>query len=110
MLLTSKCAGGLQVKPPCFNEWTDVPYVEGAWVVNSGEILTFWTKGQVLATEHRVRMPTKEELPQSDRVSIGFSLLPRGDTELVPFHAQMNYKGSRLGDFLADLVSRYRSK
>jgi isopenicillin N synthase-like dioxygenase len=34
--------------------WVDVPYVEGALVVNIGSILSRWTNGRLLATLHRV--------------------------------------------------------
>jgi isopenicillin N synthase-like dioxygenase len=34
--------------------WVDVPYVEGALVVNIGSILSKWTNGRLLATLHRV--------------------------------------------------------
>jgi isopenicillin N synthase-like dioxygenase len=36
------------------NEWMDVPYVEGALVVNVGSLLSEWTDHQLLATLHRV--------------------------------------------------------
>jgi isopenicillin N synthase-like dioxygenase len=35
-------------------EWTSVPHVEGALVVNIGSLLSDWTQGQLLATLHRV--------------------------------------------------------
>ncbi|WP_410876931.1 isopenicillin N synthase family dioxygenase [Nocardia sp. A7] len=36
-------------------EWIDVPPVEGAYVVNVGDMLELWTNGRFVATTHRVR-------------------------------------------------------
>ena len=41
-------------------EWIDVPPVEGAFVVNIGDVLETWTNGEFIATTHRVRKVTEE--------------------------------------------------
>jgi len=107
ILYQSNSTGGLQVKPPCFSTWTNVPHVPNALVVNSGEILQYWTEGGIMATEHRVRMPTTEELDKSDRFSLAFAYLPRGNTILVPFKPQTNFEGSTLGEFMKTVTGRY---
>jgi len=107
LLSPSNSKGGLQIKPNNYTEWVDVPYVEDALVVNAGEILQFWTEGKIQATEHRIRMPTSDELNQSDRTSVAFSFLPRGDVTLKPFNAQTDFPGSTLGEFMHEVTSRY---
>ena len=41
-------------------EWVDAPPVEGAFVVNIGDMLETWTNGRFVATTHRVRKVTTE--------------------------------------------------
>lgn len=41
-------------------KWIDAPPVEGAFVVNIGDLLETWTNGEFVATSHRVRK-VKEE-------------------------------------------------
>lgn len=41
-------------------EWIDAPPVEGAFIVNIGDMLETWTNGEFVATSHRVRK-VKEE-------------------------------------------------
>ncbi|MCW2668030.1 MAG: 2OG-Fe(II) oxygenase [Frankiales bacterium] len=41
-------------------EWVDVPPLEGAFVVNIGDVLETWTNGEFIATTHRVRKVSEE--------------------------------------------------
>ncbi|MGL6235608.1 MAG: isopenicillin N synthase family dioxygenase [Segniliparus sp.] len=41
-------------------EWIDVPFIEGALVVNIGDLLETWTNGEFVATTHRVRKVEEE--------------------------------------------------
>lgn len=41
-------------------EWIDVPPVDGAFVVNVGDLLEIWTNGEFVATSHRVRRVQEE--------------------------------------------------
>lgn len=41
-------------------EWIDVPPVDGAFVVNIGDMLELWTNGAFVATSHRVRRVAEE--------------------------------------------------
>lgn len=41
-------------------QWVDAPPVEGAFVVNIGDMLETWTNGRFVATTHRVRKVTSE--------------------------------------------------
>lgn len=41
-------------------EWVDAPPLDGAFVVNIGDMLETWTNGRFVATTHRVRKVTTE--------------------------------------------------
>ncbi|HTN55701.1 MAG TPA: 2-oxoglutarate and iron-dependent oxygenase domain-containing protein [Microbacterium sp.] len=68
--------GGLQVERD--GEWVDAPPVEGAFVVNIGELLEYATGGYLRATNHRVISPKAPE----DRLSIPFFFNPALDSQL----------------------------
>lgn len=53
-LLPPNKVQGLSINLPSGN-WMDAPYVEGAYVVNGGDILHRWTNERFLSTPHRVR-------------------------------------------------------
>jgi len=41
-------------------QWIDAPPIEGAFVVNIGDLLEAWTNGEFVATSHRVRKVAEE--------------------------------------------------
>lgn len=53
-LLPPNKVQGLSIQLPS-GDWMDAPYVEGAYVVNGGDILHRWTNERFLSTPHRVR-------------------------------------------------------
>ena len=76
-VLLQDSIGGLQV----FNNdaWYDVPPVDGAFVVNTGDMMQVWSNDQYRAAIHRVRaMSTR------DRYSIPFFFNPRADAVIEP--------------------------
>ena len=77
LLLLEPDSQGLQVelRP---GEWIDVAPVDGAFVVNTGELLEVATGGYLRATRHRVIAPA----PGTDRVSIPFFLNPALDARV----------------------------
>jgi isopenicillin N synthase-like dioxygenase len=79
-LLLQDSTGGLQARPPRSGEWVDVPPLDGALVVNVGEMLEVATHGYLVATVHRV-LPCA---PGTTRQSIGFFWSPRLDATLGP--------------------------
>ncbi|WP_222618072.1 isopenicillin N synthase family oxygenase [Nakamurella sp. PAMC28650] len=79
-LLLQDSVGGLQARPPREQEWIDVAPVEGALVVNVGEMLEVATHGYLVATVHRV-LPCR---PSDTRQSIGFFFSPRLEAKLHP--------------------------
>jgi len=77
-LLLQDDTGGLQARPAGTDRWIDVPPVEGALVVNIGEMLEVATHGYLVATPHRV-LPC---VRGGTRDSIGFFWSPRLDASL----------------------------
>lgn len=57
--LLKPTAPGLEVLNGA-GEWIDVPPVDGAFVVNIGDMLELWTNGAFVATSHRVRKVVEE--------------------------------------------------
>ncbi|TBN57563.1 isopenicillin N synthase family oxygenase [Glaciihabitans arcticus] len=74
LLLVEPGKGGLQVEYE--GEWIDAPPVDGAFVVNIGEMLELATGGYLKATLHRVLSP----LVGTDRISVPFFFNPSLDT------------------------------
>ena len=70
-LLLQDQVGGLQVLNKQ-NTWIDVPYVEGAFIVNIGEILELATNGYLVANMHQVVSPPANV----DRYSIAYFITP----------------------------------
>jgi isopenicillin N synthase-like dioxygenase len=68
--------GGLQVER--VGEWVDAPPVEGAFVVNTGELLEYATQGYLIATNHRVVSPRFPD----ERISVPFFFNPALDARL----------------------------
>lgn len=79
-LLLQDGSGGLQALPSRTGEWTDVAPLDGALVVNVGEMLEVATHGYLVSTVHRV-LPCA---PGATRQSIGFFWSPRLDVVLDP--------------------------
>ncbi|MEZ4664131.1 MAG: 2-oxoglutarate and iron-dependent oxygenase domain-containing protein [Caldilineaceae bacterium] len=52
-ILVQDDAGGLQVRNTA-GEWIDAPYVPGAFVMNTADILHRWSNGKLISTPHRV--------------------------------------------------------
>jgi isopenicillin N synthase-like dioxygenase len=77
-LLLQDDTGGLQARPPRSPEWVDVPPLDGALVINVGEMLEVATDGYLVATEHRV-LPCARG---ATRQSIGIFWSPRLDATL----------------------------
>lgn len=82
-LLAQDEKGGLQVKTP--NGWIDAPPIEGALVVNIGDMLDRLTGGAYRSTPHRVL-----NVSGKSRLSFPFFFDPGFDTRIVPLpdHAQ----------------------
>ena len=92
LLLVEPGSVGLQVELSP-GQWIDVPPVDGAFIVNTGELLEVATGGYLRATQHRVLTPA----PGSDRVSIPFFLNPALDAQVplvsLPPHLAAESRG-----------------
>jgi isopenicillin N synthase-like dioxygenase len=75
-LLFQDMSGGLQVRTP-EGSWMDIEPVEGAIVINAGDMLQIWTNEVIKSTHHRVVSPpnavTQEDGNYSARYSIAVS-------------------------------------
>jgi isopenicillin N synthase-like dioxygenase len=84
---------GLQVET-LDGRWVMVPVVEGAYVVNLGELMARWTNGRWRATPHRV---VAAQDPDAERVSLTTFHLPRVDVEIAPLAECLGEQGSSYG-------------
>ena len=75
-LLLTDGEAGLQVRPRG-GDWTDVPHVPGAFVVNIGDCLMRWTNDIYVSTPHRVLPPKRA------RQSVAFFLDPDPDAVIA---------------------------
>ena len=78
LLLAEPGSRGLQVRIPGSGDWVDVPALEGAFVVNIGELLEVATGGYLRATEHRVDLRSAA----AERISIAYFFNPRLDAQV----------------------------
>jgi isopenicillin N synthase-like dioxygenase len=70
--------GGLQIKA-ADGSWFDVPTIEHALVLNTGQIMEAWSDGLFMATPHRVL-----NHPERSRYSIGFFYDCELNTRVMP--------------------------
>ncbi|MGO9926950.1 MAG: isopenicillin N synthase family dioxygenase [Mycobacterium sp.] len=80
LLLAEPGSRGLQVRRARGSErgWVDVPPLEGAFIVNIGELLEVATGGYLRATEHRVNLHG----PAAERISVPYFFNPRLDAQI----------------------------
>ncbi len=78
LLLAEPGSRGLQVRRPGSQDWIDVPPLEGAFIVNIGELLEIATGGYLRATEHRVDLRE----PATERISVPYFFNPRLDARI----------------------------
>jgi isopenicillin N synthase-like dioxygenase len=98
-------AGGLQVDMD--GTWVDAPYVEGAFTINVGDLLSRWTGGRWRSTRHRV-LPPQATAPDEDLVSLVYfyELDPHTVVEsLGPPVGHTAAPPVRAADYLADKLA-----
>ncbi len=76
-LLATDGTPGLEVRMPD-GDWQAVNATPGQFIINFGEMLEFWTAGEVKATEHRVKGSVNE------RISVPLFFNPSYDTNVAP--------------------------
>jgi isopenicillin N synthase-like dioxygenase len=78
LLLAEPGSQGLQVRRPNSPDWIDLPPLDGAFVVNIGELLEVATGGYLRATEHRVNL----QAAAAERLSVPYFFNPRLDAQI----------------------------
>ena len=84
VLYQDAAPGGLQVLDKA-GQWLDVPFVNGSFVVNIGDLLAIWTNDRWVSTVHRVVNPPRKHAGR-ERYSIPFFHQPNFDAliECIP--------------------------
>ncbi len=77
ILRAENVPGGLEVKRRD-GRWAQVAPAEGAFVINIGDLMQFWTNDRWVSTLHRVANPPRGAV-QSDRLSLVFFQQPNYD-------------------------------
>ncbi len=77
LLMAEPGTRGLQVRRPG-RGWIDVPPMDGAFIVNIGELLEAATGGHLRATEHRVDLGSSAR----ERISVAYFFNPRLDARI----------------------------
>lgn len=94
--------GGLQVRRRD-GTWADVPHVQGALVVNCGDLLQLWSGGRWRSAPHRV-LPPPAEAPEESLLSLVYFCEPDADTVVEPLPGSARgdrFAPVRAGDYLA---------
>jgi isopenicillin N synthase-like dioxygenase len=109
LLLAEPGSRGLQVRRsrgshPA-NGWIDVPPVEGAFIVNIGELLEVAAGGYLRATEHRVNL----QGPSAERISVPYFFNPRLDAQIpvLTLPDELRARAGRLQDPSDPIFSVY---
>ncbi|GAA1700594.1 2-oxoglutarate and iron-dependent oxygenase domain-containing protein [Microbacterium sediminicola] len=84
-------AAGLQVEYE--GAWHDIPPVDGALIVNIGELLEWATDGYLRATVHRVIAPEQG----SERISVPFFFNPALAAQVPPLEIAPEYRARARG-------------
>jgi isopenicillin N synthase-like dioxygenase len=103
LLLTEPGSAGLQVRGRD-GDWIDVHGLDGAFIVNIGELLELATGGYLRATEHRVNLRQS-----ADRISVPYFFNPRLDAQIptLPLPAELGQRAKRRADPCDPIFSVY---
>jgi isopenicillin N synthase-like dioxygenase len=103
LLLAEPGSQGLQVR--AVDGWVDVPALDGAFIVNIGELLELATGGYLRATEHRVNLRS----PAAERISVPYFFNPRLDAQIpvLSLPAHLAAQGHRHADPSDPIFSVY---
>lgn len=82
ILLPQPGSGGLQIFTP-EGDWREVPPVEGAFVINIGDLMALWTNDRWVSTLHRVVNPDVGAARSARRQSLAFFHQPNWLQEIA---------------------------
>ncbi len=104
LLLAEPGSQGLQVRSPA-GDWIDVPAVDGAFIVNIGELLEVATGGYLRATEHQVYLRPSA----AERISVAYFFNPRLDAQIpvLPLPGELAARARRRTDPSDPIFSVY---
>ena len=111
ILLPEEGSRGLEIKTPN-GDWTAVPPVAGAFIINIGDLMARWTNDRWVSTLHRVVNPTPQEGGLLRRQSLAFFHQPNWDAEIKVLEscvlegAAPKYAPVRSGPYL---MSKFRA-
>jgi isopenicillin N synthase-like dioxygenase len=84
------------------NTWMDVPHLEGAFIINLGDLMQRWTNDRWKSTLHRVVAVPDDDEDDDDterllkrcgrRQSVAFFVNMNGDANIVPFESCVDEK------------------
>lgn len=103
LLLAEPASSSLQVRGA--GGWVDVPPLDGAFIVNIGELLEVATGGYLRATEHRVNLRE----PAAERISVPYFFNPRLDAQIpvLDLPAELRARATRVDDPSDPIFSVY---
>lgn len=101
-LLFQDEVGGLQVQNPD-GDFIDVPYIPETVLLNVGDMMQFWTGGELKSTVHRVTIPTDPTRASLTRRSITY-FANADDNVLL---SKLKYVGDNSGEVEKDSSTEY---
>jgi len=93
--------------------WESVPWIEGGFVVNIGDLMAQWTNDRWVSTMHRVVNPPRRAGGDGRRLSIVFFHQPNGDATIealptcVAEGSAPRYAPTTSGEHLTMKVNRH---
>ncbi len=109
-LLATDGVPGLQLQDE-HGAWTHVEPVRGAFHVNTGDMLSYWSGGHWRSTWHRVVTPPGEP-PYPQRTSIAYFHSPNADARIEPLPGREvppDFEPMLAGRYLHDKIARYHA-
>lgn len=111
-LLATDGVPGLQLRDE-HDEWVHVQPVAGAFHVNTGDMLSYWSGGHWKSTWHRVVTPPGGP-PYPKRTSIAYFHSPNADALIEPLPGRSPAAGADIepvlaGRYLHDKIARYHA-
>jgi isopenicillin N synthase-like dioxygenase len=105
LLLAEPGSRGLEVRPARGEHWIEVPPLDGAFIVNIGELLEVATGGYLRATEHRVNLDSAP----AERISVPYFFNPRLDAAIpvLSLPAELAARADRVDDPSDPIFSVY---